>query len=305
MKSETEQRNSFRASRCHVMAWPGRACTKLKLTVLKNEASPQTIIKIKVKSQQFLWALLQRVILLKENLSLAKMLKISQSWAFSFLAFLFDTSFSQYFNLSFDASVKEAASWAALTPQWRHLCLHQLLWHSLPLLSAGRRFSSFSFCTWHLQLLALQSEMCCAKLFCYWALLGSAALNSRSRASSLSASGWHLEQHLWETWSHLLTSVLMPLCPLVPQHSFWLPFLWWKMAAAGWETLLSDLTAGRKGLQKLRRLSQGTFMLVPKYRVVNSQELWGRCVICQKTFMCCFESTRQISPQGICVSRFQ
>lgn len=66
---------------------------------------------------------------------------------FLFSFFLFDTPFSQYFNLSFDASVEEKDSWAASTPQWRHLCLHQLLWRSCPLLSAGRRFS-FSFCTY-------------------------------------------------------------------------------------------------------------------------------------------------------------
>lgn len=38
---------------------------------------------------------------------------------------------------------------------------------------------------------------------------------------------------------------------------------------------------------------------------VNSQYLWGRCIICQKTFSCCFRWTRQISPQGIYVSCFQ
>lgn len=34
------------------MAWPGRACTKLKLAVVKKEASPQTIIKVKIIFQQ-------------------------------------------------------------------------------------------------------------------------------------------------------------------------------------------------------------------------------------------------------------
>lgn len=90
------------------------------------------------------------------------------------------------------------------------------------------------------------------------------------------------------------------------QHDFRLLAFWCKMVAASWETLLSDVSTWRKGLQKLRRLCQGTCMLVPKY-----------CVFCEftaavrkmynlsKAFSCYFGWTRQISPWGIYISRFQ
>lgn len=103
---------------------------------------------------------LWRVFLSKENLWPMKVFKTRQSRVFFFL-FSLDTPFSQYFNLSFDASVEEKASWAASTPQWRHLCLHRLLGHPCPLLSAGRRFSSFSFCTYSCSFW-LQSMICVA-----------------------------------------------------------------------------------------------------------------------------------------------
>lgn len=92
----------------------------------------------------FFQPLLQRVIIAREIQSLIQVLKIRvRFFLFSFFH-LFSTLFFCSLSLSFDASVRAKTPWAALTLQWRHLCLHQLLWHLCLVLSAGRKLPLFS-----------------------------------------------------------------------------------------------------------------------------------------------------------------
>lgn len=155
--------------------------------------------------------------------------------------------------------MKEKDTWASLTPHWRHHCPHQLLWYSGLLLSEGKGFLLLSALT-----PVAPDHAAWNTLHEVTLLLGSSAQCSVMQQEQY-CSLWPSEYNMLNStgvsreccvglWTSLFNT-LAPRCHNSIYGCFLSGAAWLQQV---WETLLSVLRTWRRGIQKLRELSQGT-----------------------------------------------